>query len=275
MMTPCFSTLGCVDYTLDEILALAAHFGIPALELRGMDGAVKPEQIPALSPDRIAGTAAALAAAVRPVVYGSSIACTDAAREPAKLTAGFGEIDTAAALGFPNVRVFGNRYIDGDEAASVQAAAAVLRELCAYAAPRGITILLEVHGDFVHAETFEALFAALAGVPNFGLIWDVAHSDGPYGDGWLPFWRTIAPYTRHVHIKDHRRAAAGSPKKLTQLGEGEIPLVPILRQLAADGYDGCVSLEWERKWHPELPPIEAALERFCAILAEAGVGHSD
>lgn len=274
MMTPCFSTLGCVDYTLDEILALAVRFGIPALELRGMDGAVKPEQIPALSPDRIAETAARLAAAVCPVVYGSSIACTDAARDPAKLTAGFAEIDIAAALGFPNVRVFGNRYLDGDEAASVQAAAGVLRELCAYASPRGITVLLEVHGDFVRAETFEALFAALAGVENFGLIWDVAHSDGPYGDDWLPFWRTIAPYVRHVHIKDHRRATADSTKVLTQLGEGDIPLLPILRQLAADGYEGCVSLEWERKWHPELPPIEAALEQFCAILADADIAAS-
>ncbi len=263
MMTPCFSTLGCVDYTLDEILALAARFGIPALELRGMEGAVKPEQIPALSPDRIAGTAAKIAAAVRPVVYGSSIHLTDAARDEAKLTAGLGEIDVAAALGFPNVRVFGNRFLDGDETASVEAAADTLHRLCAYAAPKCITVLLEVHGDFIRAETFAALFARMAGVTNFGLIWDVAHSDAPYGDGWLPFWRTIAPYTRHIHIKDHRR----SPKQLTLPGEGEIPLVPILRQLCADGFDGCVSLEWERKWHPELPPIEEALERFCAILA--------
>lgn len=267
MLTPCFSTLGCVDYSLDEILALAARFGIPALELRGMEGAIKPEEIPALAPDRIAGTAAKIAAAVRPAVYGSSIALTDAARDEAKLQSGLAEIDVAAALGFPQLRVFGNRYIDKDEAASVEAAAAVLHTLCAYAAPKGIVILLEVHGDFIHAETFSALFARMEGVDNFGLIWDVAHSDGPYGDNWLPFWRTIAPYTRHIHIKDHRR----SPKKLTQLGEGEVPLIPILRQLCADGFDGCVSLEWERKWHPALPPIEEALEHFCAILSDAGI----
>lgn len=267
MMTPCFSTLGCVDYTLDQILALAARFGIPALELRGMEGSVKPREIPALAPDRIGETAASITAAVQPAVYGSSIALTDAAQDEDRLTAGLAEIDVAAALGFPQLRVFGNRFIDGDEAASVKAASDVLHRLCAYAAPKGIDILLEVHGDFTRAETFSALFARMADVTNFGLIWDVAHSDAPYGDDWLPFWRTIAPYTRHIHIKDHRR----SPKQLTLPGEGDIPLMPILRQLSADGFDGCVSLEWERKWHPELPPIEEALERFCAILAEAGI----
>lgn len=270
MITPCFSTLGCVDYSLDEILALAARFAIPALELRGMEGAVKTEQIPSLAPDRIAGTAAKIASALRPAVYGSSIALTDAARDPVKLQSGLGEIDVAAALGFPQLRVFGNRFIDGDEDASVKAAAETLHTLCVYAAPKGITILLEVHGDFVRTETFSVLFARMEGIENFGLIWDVAHSDTPYGDDWLPFWRTVSPYTRHVHVKDHRR----SPKQLTQLGEGEIPLIPILRQLAADGFSGCVSLEWERKWHPELPPIEEALDRFCAILGEAGIAVS-
>ena len=271
MMIPCFSTLGCVDYTLDQILALAVRYRIPALELRGMEGVVPAAKIPSLAPACIGGTAAKLAAAVRPVVFGSSIACTDYARSPEKVPSAREEIDLAAALGFPYVRVFGNRFIDGDEALSVSAAAGALRALCAYAAPRGITILLEVHGDFNRAETFAALFAQVGDVENFGLIWDVAHSDGPYGDGWLTFWRAIAPYVRHVHLKDHCRAAQGESKQLVLPGNGDIPLVPILRQLAADGYDGCVSLEWERKWHPELPPIEAALGRFVGILAEAGI----
>ena len=269
MITPCFSTLGCVAYSLEEILALAARYRIPAIELRGMEGVVPAAKIPALAPDRICETASRLAVAVRPVVFGSSIACTEYARSSENVLTAREEIDLAAALGFPYVRVFGNRFLDGDETASVRAAAAALTELCAYAARVGLTILLEVHGDFHRAETFAALFGQLVDVENFGLIWDVAHSDDPYGDDWLAFWRVIAPYVRHVHIKDHRRAVQGMPKRLVLPGEGDIPLVPILRQLATDGYDGCVSLEWERQWHPELPPIEEALDRFTDVLAQA------
>jgi beta-glucosidase len=37
--------------------------------------------------------------------------------------------------------------------------------------------------------------------------------------------------------------------------------------LTRDGYTGCVSLEWERKWHPYLPPLRDALS---ALRAAAG-----
>jgi hypothetical protein len=30
--------------------------------------------------------------------------------------------------------------------------------------------------------------------------------------------------------------------------------------LRADAYDGPLSLEWERLWHPELGPLEEALD---------------
>lgn len=266
MLTPCFSTLGCVDYSLDAILALARDHGIPALELRGMEGALLPTAIPSFAPSRIAATAAKLVWSLRPAVYGASINCTDIYRQPGKLSAALNEIAYAAALGFPCIRVFGNHYLDEDEAVSITAAVSVLRDLCAEAAPRGVTVLLETHGDFVRADTFTELCSRMAGVENFGLIWDIAHTDRVYGDNWPVFWEALRPYIKHVHVKDHRRDGS-----LTQIGEGDIPLVPILRRLDADGFDGCVSLEWERKWHPELPPIEAALEAFMTTLKEADV----
>ena len=33
----------------------------------------------------------------------------------------------------------------------------------------------------------------------------------------------------------------------------------VMRALQDDGYEGWLSLEWERKWHPELPPLDEAL----------------
>ena len=51
-------------------------------------------------------------------------------------------------------------------------------------------------------------------------------------------------------------------------GEGNIPILPIVRQLLTDGYDGYFSLEWERKWHPELPDIGLALTDFTGLMKE-------
>jgi len=36
--------------------------------------------------------------------------------------------------------------------------------------------------------------------------------------------------------------------------------------LDKQGYEGYFSLEWEKKWHPELPVIEDALDALVEVL---------
>ena len=46
------------------------------------------------------------------------------------------------------------------------------------------------------------------------------------------------------------------------VGEGVLPWDRILRALAESGYDGWLSLEYERRWHPQdLPPAEEGMRR--------------
>ena len=40
----------------------------------------------------------------------------------------------------------------------------------------------------------------------------------------------------------------------------------MVQTLLAEGYKGAFSLEWEKKWHPELPELEAALEALIKTL---------
>jgi hypothetical protein len=41
-------------------------------------------------------------------------------------------------------------------------------------------------------------------------------------------------------------------------GNGEFPMSSLQRILAAE-FSGAVSLEWEKLWHPYLPPLDDAL----------------
>jgi hypothetical protein len=34
----------------------------------------------------------------------------------------------------------------------------------------------------------------------------------------------------------------------------------LMSALRVEGYEGVLSLEWERHWHPHLPTLDAALE---------------
>jgi hypothetical protein len=64
-------------------------------------------------------------------------------------------------------------------------------------------------------------------------------------------------------------AAAGEDRwSFVLLGEGE--LAPHVRQaialLARRGFDGYVSVDWEKQWHPEIADPEVALPHFAERL---------
>ena len=66
-----------------------------------------------------------------------------------------------------------------------------------------------------------------------------------------------------VHVKDARRVAPDSNAwQLVLLGEGEVPVREQLQALRQYGYEGYVSVEWEKKWRPELAGPEVAIPHF-------------
>ncbi len=257
----CFSTLGCADRDLSAVLSLCKKTGVCAVELRGVGGELDFRRMPDFAPDRIGATRERFAAAgVAPLVLGSSCAFHDPSLWQNAVDEGVSVVRTAAALGAAYVRVFGNRAVGERPAAPVIGGIEAVLD----ATPEtNIAVLLEVHGDFNTVAALSPLLEHFKNEPRFGLIWDIAHSHPAYGDDWPAFYRAVAPFVRHVHIKDARGGALVLP------GEGDIPIVPIVRRLLADGYDGAFSLEWEKKWHPELPPLETALDAFVNLMKTA------
>ncbi len=50
------------------------------------------------------------------------------------------------------------------------------------------------------------------------------------------------------------------------LGKGEVPVREMLELLDAGGYEGWVSVEWEKRWHPEIEDPAIALPQHLAVL---------
>ncbi len=63
---------------------------------------------------------------------------------------------------------------------------------------------------------------------------------------------------------DARRA--GGDWQLVLLGEGDIPVRDGLRLLQQRGYQDFISVEWEKKWHPEIEEPEVAFPQHLAVL---------
>ena len=265
-MNLCFSTLGCTDRSLEEILSLAQQYNISFLEIRGIGGEMDLGKIEAFS-KKAETNALFLEYGVVPRVLGTSCAFHDPAKYEDALREGRESIEIAKKFGIPYIRVFGNKLIGSGEderQACIARVSEGIRTLCDAATGTSVTVLLEVHGDYNRVETLLPVVEALADHDRFGLIWDIAHTKS-YGNGWDVFYQTFRKYIRHIHIKDYSFESTA----LVLPGEGDLPILPIVRALAEDGFEGCFSLEWEKKWHPELPEMELALSHFVSLMGQA------
>jgi sugar phosphate isomerase/epimerase len=71
---------------------------------------------------------------------------------------------------------------------------------------------------------------------------------------------------RHTHLKDSRPEGAGVRYVLT--GSGTVPVRETVNVLAAAGYKGYYSFEWEKKWHPEIEAPEVAIPHYAKVMRE-------
>ena len=111
------------------------------------------------------------------------------------------------------------------------------------AAKDGMSLCIENEGA-CNIATCEEAMDVLADVPrNVGVIWDVLNGEtsgeAAYPDG---YGKLDPKRIEHVHLKDYERIEDGN-LKVVGIGEGLLPYPDIFRALAADGYQGVISME--------------------------------
>jgi predicted xylose isomerase-like sugar epimerase len=55
-------------------------------------------------------------------------------------------------------------------------------------------------------------------------------------------------------------------RKYVLTGRGDVPVRKQVEVLAATGYTGCYTFEWEKAWHPELEEPEIAFADFAEFM---------
>lgn len=257
-MQRAISSLGCPEFSLDEVLALAARHRIEALELRALGGTV---ELPGYFAAQF-GTPEALAEKLRtqPVrILAFDTSWRLAGGTAAERAQVLAFLPWAEALGVRWLRVFDGRAEAGAEDSLAEMAETARRWREKRVMHGGQTdIMVETHDTLFTAEAIQRFRAA---APGTAILWDAHHTWRKGGEDPLVTWRAIRDGVVHVHIKDSiPRPSARHPFTYVLPGDGGFPAGALLAALRADGYAGAVSLEWEKMWHPYLPPLEEALE---------------
>ena len=97
-------------------------------------------------------------------------------------------------------------------------------------------------------------------------MWD-SHHPHRMGEPPADVYANLGRRIMLAQVKDARRGPGGD-WELVLLGEGEVPVREMLGLLAAGGYRGWISVEWEKRWHPEIAEPQIALPQHLSVLAE-------
>ncbi|MBV9357121.1 MAG: sugar phosphate isomerase/epimerase [Chloroflexi bacterium] len=257
------NTLGAPGWSLEVTAREAARYGYEGVDLRLLDGEVvsldlvrsQRQRLRRLFPrNRLPITV--LGTSVRLVVADPTLQ-EQVDRELAEW------VELAADLEIPIVRVFGGALPEGVDLDRAETLARErLAQVSEHAARHGVVVGLETHDDFSSAAPVARILASVPG-GGVGAVWDMFHTHR-MGEHPFQVLSLLGDRLVNVHLKDARRTSDGW--QLVLLGEGEVPIPDALRGLLEHGYVGAISVEWEKRWHPELAEPEIAYPQHLALL---------
>lgn len=249
MIKLAFSTLGCPNWSWNDIFATAKDLGMAGIEIRGIEKEMYAPRMKIFSPEnrdktmervRLAGLEIPILTSG--AVLGDPERRAEALREAADYTA------LAAALGVPYVRVLASLPPQPVEADLGQARELYL-ELCSQAKEKGITLLIETNGVLGDTAVMKK-FMQGTDPDCSGVLWDLHHPHRYFGESAEQSWENIGEYVRHVHVKDS--AMKNGQLQYRMMGYGDVPVFDAMRLLSGSGYNGFVSLEWTKRWNEDL-----------------------
>lgn len=263
-----FSTLGCPDWTFQQITDFAAQHGYRGIEVRGIKRQLDLTECPEFSSEEARQKTMALMKEKGLVFVGlgssANLHLPEGTEREKNLTEARRFIDLAQQVACPYVRVFPNNLPkEGDKKATLDLIVKGLLELGAYAKDKQVTVLMETHGDVVKIDDLLAIMQA-AEHPNVGLVWDVSNMWTVTKESPVEAYKKLKKYVRHTHIKDAK--LVGGKPQYTLLGQGDVPIFEAIDALRKGGYKGYYSFEWEKLWHPEIAEPETALAHYPKVM---------
>ena len=231
-----FSTLGCPDWSFEELISNGREYGYSGVEIRLLqretDLLVRPEFRPSELPlrRRQLGDAnfqvCGLASSVR-------FQDRDPAERDRQLATGRVYCDLARELGAKFVRVFGDvleplpaeSQISNLKAQSAKSASHLaslrwiadgLQALGEYAETVDVDVLIETHGDFCRTPLMVALMQHIT-CSAVGVLWDTHHPWRFHHEPLAETFEMLRPWIRHSHWKDSVARLVRKPEQ--QLAE--------------------------------------------------------
>lgn len=257
-----YSNVACPEWSFERSVESVATYGFDGIEVALFDGDVVTPSLSHVSRRR--AEVALRGSGVGVAALDTSLKLTTADRH-AFLYDMDALAEIAAQWGAPLVRIFGGRLPRDPDSRrdAMKQAGELLAEASALAGYYGVRLAVETQGDFSSAHVVAEVLNYVGG--SAGAVYDSLH---PHRMGERPpeVLEALGRHISLVQVKDAVRDLDREQWRLVPMGEGEVPVPQLLSLLRQAGYIGWVSLEFEKKGHPELPSPDAALRPQAEML---------
>jgi fatty-acyl-CoA synthase len=260
-MNLCFSTVGCPDWSIADIVTTAKDLGYSAVEVRSLNGELYAPAMRELSTDYAKTKELLDKTGIKIAMLSSSAALANHNVKHTAVKEALEYIALASEIGVPYVRVMSTDrpYFDGGDIELCQKQYA---EIVKESEASGVTPLMETNGLFVDTKLLSHFLDEVGG--NSGALWDTHH---PYRYNDEKIADTVANLggrIKYAHLKD----SAIEKGKVTykMMGSGDIPLKEIVLSLKDVGYAGYYTFEWVKMWEKDLEDGGIVFAQFATFM---------
>ncbi len=266
-----FSTVGCPEWSWNDIYIMAKDLGFNGIELRGLENEMNLVKARPFTDAKLPKTMENLEK------LGLSISCLASScylggtedKEEA-LKEGFEYIELAKKLNCKYIRILGDRNPDPRGEIDDNRVIELLRKLLPEAEKNEVYLLVETSGVYADTKRLAKIIEEINS-PFVQVLWDIHHPYRFMNEKPEETIANIGKYTKYVHIKDSVMNNGAVEYKI--LGYGDIPVVEILDLLKISGYDEYVSLEWTKRWNKNLLDAAVVFPAFATFMSDYLVGE--
>ncbi len=255
-----FSTLGCPDFSWNDIYSMAKDIGFDGIEIRGLGNEIFAVKAQPFTEAQLPQTVKKLSELRLEIPCLSSGCCLKYAENADKNHEEImNYIMLASKLGTPYIRILADAEPGPTGDVDDNVVLAALQKLIPAAEEHGVTLLVETNGVYSDTERLCKLLNEISS-DSVAALWDLHHPYRFAGEKPEKTVQNLGAYIKYVHIKDSIMED-GKPK-YRMMGEGDLPIDDMMRALRSINYEGYISLEWVKRWAADLDDAGVVFPNF-------------
>ena len=262
-----FSTLACPDSSWKEVYSMAKDMGYDGIEIRGLGADIFALNAKPFNEEYLPGTIDTLHRLRLSIPCFSSNCCLKYAdkREENKQEL-IQYIELAGKTGTPYIRVLADLTVlpEGD-VIDDELIIAQLKELAPVAAQHGVTLLVETNGVYTDTARLRRLLEKTAS-DAVAALWDMHHPYRVAGESPEATVQNLGAFIKYTHLKDS--VMENGKISYRMMGEGDLPIEQMILALRSINYEGFVSLEWVKRWMPDLQEGGVIIPQFANYMSQ-------